>query len=284
MPRHRLQRPSSALVVSTVALFVALGGTSYAAFTLPSNSVGTKQLKAGAVTGPKIGNGAVTGPKLNLAGFTVPNAQHADNADSAGKADEATSATNASHANTADNATNAANANNAANATNAVNANHANTANFATNATNASNASHAATADTATNAINATSASDSAALGGISAAGYTRNGCDVTTGQIKGFAYVDPSSLTSSFTTLSVAYNCSLSPVEAKRISAGQYEVWFENNPALIAVGSTNDGGCSGNPCPGNVSFENVGGGEWKVLTTNSVDTPLDYVFNLIVP
>jgi len=37
-----------------LALFVALGGTSYAAVKLPAKSVGTKQLKAGAVTGAKV--------------------------------------------------------------------------------------------------------------------------------------------------------------------------------------------------------------------------------------
>ena len=45
---------SSALVISLIALFVALGGTSYAALTLPANSVGTKQLKNGSVTGAKL--------------------------------------------------------------------------------------------------------------------------------------------------------------------------------------------------------------------------------------
>src|SRR3954462_13377547 len=46
--------PSPALVISLIALFVALGGTSYAAITLPANSVGTKQLKDGAVTPAKL--------------------------------------------------------------------------------------------------------------------------------------------------------------------------------------------------------------------------------------
>ncbi len=41
-------------VVATLALFIALGGASYAAFKLPKNSVGTKQIKKGAVTGPKV--------------------------------------------------------------------------------------------------------------------------------------------------------------------------------------------------------------------------------------
>jgi hypothetical protein len=45
---------SYANVMATVAVFLALGGTTYAAFTLPRNSVGTKQLKNGAVTGAKV--------------------------------------------------------------------------------------------------------------------------------------------------------------------------------------------------------------------------------------
>ena len=40
--------------IALVALFVALGGTSYAALSLPAGSVGTKQLRNGAVTPAKI--------------------------------------------------------------------------------------------------------------------------------------------------------------------------------------------------------------------------------------
>jgi hypothetical protein len=83
MRRIRRGRPSPALVVSIVALIVALGGTSYAAFSLPKNSVGTRQLKNGAVTTGKLKNGAVTKAKLNVAGVTVPNAVHADTAGTA---------------------------------------------------------------------------------------------------------------------------------------------------------------------------------------------------------
>jgi hypothetical protein len=51
----RLRGPSPAFVISVIALFVALGGTTYAAATsLPINSVGTPQLKAGAVTPAKL--------------------------------------------------------------------------------------------------------------------------------------------------------------------------------------------------------------------------------------
>lgn len=49
-----MKRPSPALVISLIALFVALGGTSYAVTQIDANSVGTKQLKKGAVTSSKI--------------------------------------------------------------------------------------------------------------------------------------------------------------------------------------------------------------------------------------
>jgi hypothetical protein len=51
MRRIVVGRPSPALVVACLALAVALGGTSYAAVILPKNSVGTAQLKRGAVSG-----------------------------------------------------------------------------------------------------------------------------------------------------------------------------------------------------------------------------------------
>jgi hypothetical protein len=83
--KFRLRAPSPALVVALIALFIALGGTSYAAITsLPKNSVGTKQLKKNAVTGVKIKNGAVTAAKINTAGLTVPNATTAGNANQLG--------------------------------------------------------------------------------------------------------------------------------------------------------------------------------------------------------
>jgi hypothetical protein len=57
--RHR--RPSPALVVSTLALVVAMAGTGYAAFSLPKNSVGSKQIKANAVTSSKVKNRSLRG-------------------------------------------------------------------------------------------------------------------------------------------------------------------------------------------------------------------------------
>jgi hypothetical protein len=92
MLNRRLKAPSPALVISLIALFVALGGTTYAATSLPKNSVGTKQLKKNAVTGSKIKNGAVTAAKINTKGLIVANALHAVSADSATNATHATSA------------------------------------------------------------------------------------------------------------------------------------------------------------------------------------------------
>jgi hypothetical protein len=57
-------------VVSTLCLFVLLGGGAYAATNLPKNSVGTKQLKKNAVTATKIRREAVTGAKVKKGTLT----------------------------------------------------------------------------------------------------------------------------------------------------------------------------------------------------------------------
>jgi hypothetical protein len=115
MSSIRPRTPSASLVISILALIVALGGTAYAGITLHKNSVGTKQLKKNSVTAAKLANGAVTGAKLtngaitnakvkngaitaaklNTAGLTVPGALHATTANSA------TTATNAVNAGSA---------------------------------------------------------------------------------------------------------------------------------------------------------------------------------------
>ena len=59
MRRIRFRRPSPAMAVAMVALFVALGGTGYAALELPRHSVGKKQLKRNAVTTTKIADGTL---------------------------------------------------------------------------------------------------------------------------------------------------------------------------------------------------------------------------------
>ncbi len=89
-------------VVSSLCLFVLLGGGAYAAIKLPKNSVGTKQLKNNAVKGPKVADRSLTG--VDIKG-PVDSASSAEEAAHAAKADQAT---NADHAATADQASNAA--------------------------------------------------------------------------------------------------------------------------------------------------------------------------------
>jgi hypothetical protein len=95
-------------VIATLALFVALGGTGYAAATLRKNSVGTKQLKNGAVTTSKLHQGAITGSKVaknSLNGEqinagtlgTVPSATHATTAGSAAPSGAASGALSGSY-------------------------------------------------------------------------------------------------------------------------------------------------------------------------------------------
>src|SRR3954454_9099671 len=50
---------SYANVMATIAVFVALGGTSYAVTQLPRNSVGPSQIKTNAVRSPEVENGSL---------------------------------------------------------------------------------------------------------------------------------------------------------------------------------------------------------------------------------
>jgi hypothetical protein len=88
----KLGRPSPAMIVAIIALVAALSGTAYAA--LGKNSVGSRQLKAQAVTTGKIANNAVnsakvakgslTGADINVGALgTVPTAASAASAGNA---------------------------------------------------------------------------------------------------------------------------------------------------------------------------------------------------------
>jgi hypothetical protein len=62
-------RLTYANVMSSIAVFVALGGGAYA-LSVPRNSVGTRQIKRSAVTSAKIRRSAVTGAKIKLGAVT----------------------------------------------------------------------------------------------------------------------------------------------------------------------------------------------------------------------
>ena len=114
MRTFRLGRPSPALVVSIIALIIALGGTSYAAFSVPKDSVGSKQLKKNAVTTKKIDGGAVTGAKI--AGGAVTTKKIADRAVTGAKIANGTITGQQVNASTLGTVPSAVNANHAADA------------------------------------------------------------------------------------------------------------------------------------------------------------------------
>jgi hypothetical protein len=70
------KRLTYANVMSSIAVFMVLGGAAVAATQLPKNSVGTKQLKKNAVKTTKIANNAVNGAKI--ADGSVTGAELAD--------------------------------------------------------------------------------------------------------------------------------------------------------------------------------------------------------------
>ena len=65
-------RLSYANVISTLALFLVLGGGAYAAVTLPANSVGNKQLKTDAVTSKKVKNRTLVRKDVKKGQFATP--------------------------------------------------------------------------------------------------------------------------------------------------------------------------------------------------------------------
>jgi hypothetical protein len=56
---HRSSGFARRNAIALLALFVALGGTSYAAVKLPANSVGSKQIRTAAVNGTKVKDGSL---------------------------------------------------------------------------------------------------------------------------------------------------------------------------------------------------------------------------------
>jgi hypothetical protein len=67
-----MRRPSIPTVISLLALFIALGGTSYAVIKLPPNAVGNRELKNNAVTANKIRNGSIGAAELSSSAARGP--------------------------------------------------------------------------------------------------------------------------------------------------------------------------------------------------------------------
>ena len=98
--RRRIQRPSPALVIALIALFVALGGTGYAAATgsidsreIANSTIQGKDVKNGTLTGADQKDNSLTGKDVQESKLgKVPSATNADNAGTAGSASAANNA------------------------------------------------------------------------------------------------------------------------------------------------------------------------------------------------
>jgi hypothetical protein len=106
MSRIASRRPSAALVVATVALFVALGGVGYAAATIGSaaiidNSIKSKDVRNEGLRGKDVRADTLKGADVDESSLgQVPSAANADNAATAANATNAANAANAANADT----------------------------------------------------------------------------------------------------------------------------------------------------------------------------------------
>jgi hypothetical protein len=96
MKRKLKGKLTYANLMASVAVFIALGGSAYAALRVPPNSVGTRQLKAASVTTGKLANEAITAAKVAEHSLTSQDL----NLQALGTVPAAANATNAANANT----------------------------------------------------------------------------------------------------------------------------------------------------------------------------------------
>jgi hypothetical protein len=88
----RVGRPSPAMIIALIALFVALGGSGYAAVringkNIKNKSISGKKLKNRTITGKKVKRNTLTGTEIRESRLgRVPNAAHADDATNASNA------------------------------------------------------------------------------------------------------------------------------------------------------------------------------------------------------
>jgi hypothetical protein len=127
-------------------------------------------------------------------------------------------------------------------------------------------------------------ATDSAALGGIPAAGYVQNSCGVVDGAVKGFVQVPASTTFPSTFTPIVGYNCSGQDIEVKRVGVGDYDVNFTGSPVTIAVGNAARAPTGGDVV-GVVSIIEQGSGSFEVKILDPINTTFeDLPFDLVTP
>jgi hypothetical protein len=159
-------RLSYANVMATIAVFIALGGSAYAATQLKKNSVGAKQLKSGAVTSAKIKNEAVSTEKIKNGAITSSKLANGS----------------VGGAQLKPNSIIGANVQNGSLTGAQINASTLGTVPAATRATSAKEATSAATANKAKEATSAVSANNSEQLGGIGPTGFIQGSGSIVRG------------------------------------------------------------------------------------------------------
>jgi hypothetical protein len=275
MHRFRPRRPRHATVVAYLALFAALGGTGYAASRLPKNSVGARQIRAGAVRSSKVKDRSLLKrdfkPGQLPAGARGPKGDKGDTGPSTGAAGG--DLTGAYPGPTI--------------APDAV-----------TGAKVASDSLTGADIQESTlgevpDAFQAVLATNASALGGVAASSWQRK---CMPGAVAGYVYVKgsasfPTTYTTSSTNLPNAFNCSGSFFEVKRVSAGVYDVdinGLANGGHLVASGLETVG-AGGTPVQdGVVTYSlqadaTIGRTIYQVETFNSAGTKVDVEFSFVV-
>lgn len=102
-PHRQIGKSIRGKSVVLIAALLVLCGTTYAAAALPKNSIGTKQLKNGAVTAKKVKKNSLTGTQINESTLgIVPSAVNADTLDGKHASDFLPAGTAISNADTLD--------------------------------------------------------------------------------------------------------------------------------------------------------------------------------------
>jgi hypothetical protein len=235
------------MLVALLALFVALGGSSYAAVKigakdLRTGAVGSRAIADNSIRATDIRNGQVTGRDVKDGSIT--------------RADVDATGLRAATAGSAD---------------------------TATSATSAGTAISARTADSARIAGSATSAGDADRLDGLDSAEFTRRSCESRTGALRGSVTVAASAGFSSAFTAIAGFNCSGGSIEARRLSMGRYELRFNGSPATQAVATAIVSGIKADM----VSVANSGPGQFTVFVLDPLPAPGSFVddpFTVITP